>query len=83
MGDNAGIEKLVEKLNVVISEPESKGEWVFGPSSSVPMIQYLVSIGKTWRDLDEELVNSNLDTVWVAREGTNELPTPIPSEYYK
>ncbi len=77
MGDKEDFEKLVEGLNVVISEPESKGEWKFGPSNPVPMIEYLTSIGKTCNDLDEAQVRENVGATWVAREGTSELPVPF------
>lgn len=74
------LQSLVESLIVRLEEAENKaGNKMF---EVVSMKDYLLGIGKTWHDFDEQKVRDNLSSVWVARNGTNELPVPFPADYF-
>lgn len=79
MAEESSVEQLVESMWVMVwyFEGEMLGLWRPNSLVPIPMTHYLVSIGKTWKDLDEELVKKNVDIVWVARQGVKELPLPM------
>lgn len=76
------LKDLIKGLKVYVETPENKagGKEKF---REMAMLDYLELIGKTVGDLDEPTVRQNLDAIWVAREGTGELPGPFPADYFQ
>lgn len=72
--------ELIEGFEVFIEEAENKA--LGKKFESMSMKEYLDMVGKSWKELDLATVRENINSVWVARKDTGELPVPFPSDYF-
>ncbi len=81
MAEIKELKELVKELTVMVEKPENKAEGK-EKFSEMSIEAYLISIGKSWLDLDEKLIRENAGAVWVVRAGTGEIPIPFPVDIF-